>query len=474
MTDTKLSISSLKHQIKEKDDKILALEKKLVFFQNKLLLPTGDKDTQLALLNQTYQNELLLETITNINSFMSKSGANNSILFELIEQAAMMVDCAASSILLLTKDRKSLYFKTATGDASEEIKKFTVPLDKGISGLVVRTETPVIINDPYSHVEFNPSFDKLTGFVTRSILCIPLFHESEVIGALQLINNLDKNGFDQDDLEMAQLFADQAGIAIAKSIYLEELEVKNQELIEANKLKTNFISTISHELRTPLTPIIAWSDCLIESLDDPEFLNEGLQTIKEQAYHLNRIIDSIIQLSQLDAKQIYIDWQEASFEEILTRVISDEQKLIKLYGMTLDYTHQGTEAFVMSDSNILYQIIFQVLDNAIKFGDRNSTVSIKLIESSDTVTLTIINDCPGMDENDLEIICTRFRQLDNSLTRAQDGLGIGLTLVQGLSNLIGAQFNITSSIPDRWVCAELIFLRDSCAIPKSHTTISHL
>lgn len=459
MNSTDLSIKSLEHQLKEKDHKILALEEKLLFFQNKLILPTGEQDTQLALLNQTYQNELLLQTITKINRFMCESGANNSVLTELIEQAAMMLDCAASSILLLTKDRKSLYFKTAIGDASEVIKKFSVPLDKGISGLVVRTATPLIINDPYKHPEFNPAFDKMTGFVTRCLLCIPLFHENEVIGVLQLINNMVKPGFDEVDMDTAQLFADQTGIAIAKSIYLEELEEKNQKLIEANKLKTNFISTISHELRTPLTPIIAWSDCLVECLDDPELLEEGLHTIKDQAYHLNRIIDSIIQLSQLDANQIFIDWQSTSFDDILVRAISDEQKLLDQYNMTVEFPHMGTEAAALADSSILYQIIFQVLDNAIKFGDKGTQIKIDLVETETSVQLSILNQGPGMDESDLEVICTRFRQLDNSLTRAQDGLGIGLTLVQGLVNLLGANLKILSSIPERWVDVQLEFFK---------------
>ncbi|MCJ8344375.1 GAF domain-containing protein, partial [bacterium] len=176
------SEKSLLHQIKEKDDKILALEKKLNFFQDKLLIKSGDQQIQLNLLNQTYQNELLLQTVTKINRFMSESGATNSILSELIEQAALMLNCAASSILLLTRDKKNLYFKTVIGDKSEEIKEFTVPIDKGISGLVARTHQALIINDPYSHPDFNASFDKMTGFKTRNILCLPLFHEQETTG----------------------------------------------------------------------------------------------------------------------------------------------------------------------------------------------------------------------------------------------------------------------------------------------------
>lgn len=459
------SDKSLLYQLKEKDDKIKSLEKKLHFFQSKLMVQSGSQEVQLNLLNQTYQNELLLQTITKINSFLSDANATDSILKELIEQAAMMLNCAASSILLLQEDQKTLYFKSVTGNKSNKIKEFTISIDKGISGLVVRTQKAVIINEPYAHPNFNSSFDKLTGFKTRSILCLPLFHEKEIIGVLQLLNNMDSKPFDENDLEIAKLFADQTAIAIAKSKFLEKLEEKNLELIEANKLKTNFISTISHELRTPLTPIIAWVDCLSESLDDAELLKEGLVTIKEQAYHLNRVIDSIIQLSQLEANQIFIDWQEVCFDEIFHRISNELNTLMKDFSIQIELPDFSSEPYVLADPHLMYQILFQLLDNAVKFGDKNSIIKVSLKETNKKISISIINNGPGIAQSDLKIICTTFRQLDNSLTRVQDGLGIGLTLVQGFSLLFGANFTIESSIEDRWVKAKLDFFKIPPTLP---------
>ncbi|MCJ8347709.1 hypothetical protein MJH12_19410, partial [bacterium] len=83
-----------------------------------------------------------------------------------------------------------------------------------------------------------------------------------------------------------------------------------------------------------------------------------------------------------------------------------------------------------------------------------------------SVSILLLNSCDGIKESDLKTICTRFRQLDNSLTRTQDGLGIGLTLVQGFMNLLDATFRIESNIEERWLKIHLEFLKKPTTLPK--------
>jgi len=155
------------------------------------------------------------------------AGALNSTvdvdhLLEKISKAAeRLLDSEASSIMLLDEAKQNLFFKSARGSAGGVLKKMTLPVGKGIAGTTAKNRTVYITNDPYKDPLFNPAFDKATGFVTRCILCVPMFFRGEIIGIMQVLNKKGRNYNDADQGLLTNL-ANMAAVAIMNARLVQE------------------------------------------------------------------------------------------------------------------------------------------------------------------------------------------------------------------------------------------------------------
>lgn len=135
------------------------------------------------------------------------------LLSTIVETAAETVGAEAGSILLYDDEGK-LRFHTASGDAARAVKPMAVEPGQGIAGWTADTGKPAIVNDVDSDPRFEESFDRETGFRTRSILCVPLILEDKIIGVIELLNKVSDGEFDADDQSLLFSLADQAAISI--------------------------------------------------------------------------------------------------------------------------------------------------------------------------------------------------------------------------------------------------------------------
>jgi len=177
------------------------------------------------------------------------SGKNILALLEFIMEKCMsLMNAEAASLMLITEDEKELEFKVALGPKGKTVKPFRLPLGKGVAGWVAITREPVLIPNAYEDPRFDPSFDKKSGFKTRSILCVPMFYHDKTIGVMQILNRKDGKEFSEEDKMIFTIFATQAALsienarlvndAIEKERMEKELEVaaEIQQLLIPNKL----------------------------------------------------------------------------------------------------------------------------------------------------------------------------------------------------------------------------------------------
>jgi len=137
---------------------------------------------------------------------------------KIIKYAAQIVECDGASLLLLDKEKRELYFKDSLGKKSQEIKKYRVRVGQGITGWVAEKGEVLIVNNVNRDSKWDKDFDKAIKFQTKSIICIPLKLEKEILGVIELINKKDRTYFDKNDEEILIYFADQAVIALNKSL----------------------------------------------------------------------------------------------------------------------------------------------------------------------------------------------------------------------------------------------------------------
>jgi len=168
----------------------------------------------------------------------SKSLEN--LLTYILEKARELIRTESASVMLYIEDTNDLEFKVVLGPKATKVKPFRLPMGQGISGWVAQNRKPILIPDAYEDPRFDPSFDKRSGYRTRSILCVPMLHKKKLIGVMTVLNRIDNLPFLEEDKNIMLTFASQAALAIENARLLQsaiEKERLDKELQVASQIQ---------------------------------------------------------------------------------------------------------------------------------------------------------------------------------------------------------------------------------------------
>jgi Nif-specific regulatory protein len=154
------------------------------------------------------------------------------LLEVIIDTATRMMKAKASSLLLLDEKTQKLFFKVATGEKSDEVRKFEVGLGEGIAGYVAQKGEPLLIPDVRKDPRWDKKISESIGFKTTSIACVPLKSEGKIIGVFEIIDKEDGSPIREDDMEMLSVIADMASMAIINARKINQVQKENRDLRE--------------------------------------------------------------------------------------------------------------------------------------------------------------------------------------------------------------------------------------------------
>lgn len=216
----------------------------------------------------------------------------------------------------------------------------------------------------------------------------------------------------------------------------------------ANRMKSEFIANMSHELRTPLNSIIGFSRLLMEhneqnlSADD---VVEYAGLANQAAQHLLAIINDILEISKIQSGRFTLERRELDLEEILKSCMSFFSLTAKDYGVTLVNDVNRELPLISGDAVKLKQIFTNLISNAVKFTGEGGTVEVRGEVTNNGSARVIVKDSGiGMTEEELSVALTPFGQVDGSRARMREGTGLGLPIARALTELHGAEFDVTS------------------------------
>jgi signal transduction histidine kinase len=228
--------------------------------------------------------------------------------------------------------------------------------------------------------------------------------------------------------------------------------VRARRLAEsASQLKTEFLMNVSHELRTPLNGLLGMADLLLVTALTGE-QGEYAETIRASAYALRVLIDDVLDFSQLETGRLQLKQNEMNLRAMLDDVIAATRaqaanKPISVTDLPLNAIPD--ERFV-GDEPRIRQVLMQLCQNGVKFTQSGSVrISVQRIHKSATEVhfkFSVEDTGIGIAKEKLGLIFERFTQLDGSLTRAQGGTGIGLSIAKALVELMGGTIGVSSSL----------------------------
>ena len=322
----------------------------------------------------------------------------------------------------------------------------------GPIGATVREGRPAWIGA--SRGEASPLGDDAQKRAHRSLI-LPLVAATRTAGAVQL-EFAGSAGSDQFDHARLALLVDHlATVAEAAQLVEEtrarhaELQRKNAELHELERLKGDFLSMVSHELRTPLTAIIGYTDLLLRGVHGS--LNgrqeQHQQAVKKAANRLLTLINDVLDVTRLESGHVELTIRPLALGEAFERALDDVQLLAAERQVELRLDVPTRLPVLQADPERMNQVLVNLMDNAIKFTSPGGRVSLRAEWTRESVHVCVVDTGAGIPAEQIDRIWDRFHQVDSSTRRRFGGTGLGLAIVRNLVQLHGGSVSAQSEGP---------------------------
>ena len=219
-----------------------------------------------------------------------------------------------------------------------------------------------------------------------------------------------------------------------------------QELQKSEYQRQEFVANVSHELKTPMTTISGYIDGILDGTISPERQRHYLTIVSDETKRLSRLVRSMLDISRLqdqsgipEEKKIHFDMEECAGQVLITF----EQK-INDKGLEVDVDMPAHPMYTRADPDAVTQVIYNLIDNAVKFCPRGGTLGLQIQEGGGRIYTSISNSGPTIPPEELPLVFDRFHKLDKSRTINRDGWGLGLYIVKTLVCSHGEDISVSS------------------------------
>jgi signal transduction histidine kinase/CheY-like chemotaxis protein len=224
-----------------------------------------------------------------------------------------------------------------------------------------------------------------------------------------------------------------------------QLEESLGRVEAADRAKDEFLATLSHELRTPLTTVLGWARLLRSRDLDAATVARGLETIERSARTQARLINDLLDVSRIITGKLALEVQAVELLPIIEEVLDDVRPIAEAKGLRLASRLDPSVGAVSGDPGRLRQIVENLLSNAVKFTPAGGGVEVHLDAVGGAARIVVSDTGKGIAPGFLPHIFDRFRQADASITKAEGGLGLGLSIVRHLVDLHAGRVSADSA-----------------------------
>jgi signal transduction histidine kinase len=223
--------------------------------------------------------------------------------------------------------------------------------------------------------------------------------------------------------------------AVSHGVILVLLDIT--ELRRADQIRRDFVANVSHELRTPLTAIRGYVEALAEGDTDEDERRQFLAIIARHTQRMERLVKDLLRLARLDAGQETLDLIACDTRNLVEAVVADVTPALAERSQHIAIAiGRGAEAFT-ADPAKLHDALRNLVANAITYAPEQSTIRIEAVREGARVAIAVIDEGPGIPEEDLSRVFERFYRVDKSRARDPGGTGLGLAIVKHLVELHG-------------------------------------
>ncbi|MBF0382972.1 MAG: response regulator [Magnetococcales bacterium] len=458
----------------------------------------GFKDKQSAF-GIYVTHDMMLELLTGINNSFSNSKDLAATLNTGVNNIQKYLQSEGASLFLIENDGKEVVCCACAGPV--DIKGLRLQYGEGIVGKSIMENRSIIVQDTGKNSDFSKRVDDSTGYETKTLMCVPIRINDEIIGALEIINKRGSGMFAGQDQVVLTALASATGMAIhnarqsdALKKHSDELEemvkkrtkeltdayaVKEAQIITINKqkmelekeieerkkvelalqrakqiaeeatlVKSEFLASMSHEIRTPMNGVLGMIGlCLQTVLSDQQ--QDYLTKAYGSAESLLGIINDILDFSKIEAGKMDLENVPFKWDEMMEQVNNVLSVRSREKGLELLTNIDGKiPPSLIGDPLRIKQVITNLGNNAIKFTHSGTIVItaklINLLNGQAFLEVSVTDSGIGMTAKQIDNLFKPFSQADSSTTRKYGGTGLGLTICQRLVTMMAGRIWVKS------------------------------
>ncbi len=404
------------------------------------------------LYNETRQFSRDLQLINEVSRLVSGTLDVKKVPRLLLQRTAEIVGAECGSLALIDEMRGGVVFQMAYDPEGRELTGltgFVMPPDKGIVGLVAKTGLPVIVNNVQQHPAWSSVPDKLTGFVTRKIVAVPLIAEGEILGVVELLNKKEGD-FTESDVQLLSLVASSAASALKNAGQYAALKAANQALREAQEQRIaaerwavlgKAAATLAHRINnsTALVPIGAQhTRRLLRQVEMPPELREDIEG------NLDRIERNSLYTVELAAVLLRRFRKNPTKAHNVNKLVKQALSVVEIPKNIKLVSHLDDELPPVTTSDLLADVFVEIISNAVRaMANDDGLLRIATFRvSAEKVSIQITDNGPGILPENIDRIFDMF------FTTTANGLGFGLWWVKTFLEQQHGEISVESE-PDK-------------------------
>ncbi len=394
--------------------------------------PNRKEETREAL----YRREVA--TILRSSALINSSLDIEQVLDNAMKWAEEFMGAEASTVYELEDRSNELVVRLARGEKKRPVERITLKVGEGIAGTVVKTGKPMVIQDVSQENKFTDKIDRITGFQTKSAICVPLLLRNRPMGALQVINKKSGDPFNRSDLEILFAIAQHVSMAMENAnlyrrleesfaVTTQELRITQEKLIRTERLASmsNLVQGVAHEIRNPVTTIGGFARRIKKELGDNRKLDKYVNIIIEETARLEHIVKRV---------HDFVETQPYSpaptrIDPLVDEVLKAAMPLANQQGVRIVKEIAPDLPQARLDSSQLSIALANIVDNALEAMPQGGTLILNALREDRSLVISVKDTGCGIPKDQLTAVYDPF------VTSKSKGVGLGLTLVhQVVSN----------------------------------------
>jgi two-component system, OmpR family, phosphate regulon sensor histidine kinase PhoR len=217
-------------------------------------------------------------------------------------------------------------------------------------------------------------------------------------------------------------------------------------LKQLERMRMDFVANVTHEIRTPLTAIIGFVETLQQgAINDRVQAGKFLQTINDNAQRLNRLVDDLLTLSNIELGETKLHFTDIAVAEVVAEAFKTIQPRLTAKKLRTETDIAADIPAIRADQDKILQILLNILDNAVKFTPEGGMIRVTAAANGDLVAIRIVDTGIGIPKNEIPRLGERFYRVEKTRSRDMGGTGLGLSIVRHLMLAHGGQMEIESN-----------------------------